>query len=263
MMTITWNINHMPTANVSAPYEEEVDHEYVIDSNEVKTYRKIVSETVANNLIPYPYSYNSWSSSQGVTMVLNDDGSLTLNGTSTGAFENFIIASTKKLNLGSGTYTLSIGNGSDDTAVSLYKSNGTTLIAEAGSVPVTFAVSNDENNVCISIKCRRSGVVYNNLKVYPQIERGALAHDWQSPVASFSSRIVQNADNITLEVTRAEGAEDALSSRITQNAGQIALKVSKGDVASQLTVECTDGTGYVNVGTDRFTVVCCMIIKHQ
>ena len=49
MMTITWNINHRPTADISAPYEEEVDHEYTVISEGTKTFRK-----VENVLLDYP-----------------------------------------------------------------------------------------------------------------------------------------------------------------------------------------------------------------
>ena len=49
MMTITWNINHRPTADISAPYEEEVDHEYTVISESAKTLRK-----VENVLLDYP-----------------------------------------------------------------------------------------------------------------------------------------------------------------------------------------------------------------
>jgi hypothetical protein len=49
MMTITWNINHRPTADISAPYEDEIDHEYEVISESAKTLRK-----VENKLLDYP-----------------------------------------------------------------------------------------------------------------------------------------------------------------------------------------------------------------
>ena len=49
MMTITWNINHRPTADISAPYEEEIDHEYEIISESAKTLRKVDAK-----LLDYP-----------------------------------------------------------------------------------------------------------------------------------------------------------------------------------------------------------------
>lgn len=45
MMAIDWNLSTWPTANISAPYDAEVDHEYKILSPQAKTYRKSVSVT--------------------------------------------------------------------------------------------------------------------------------------------------------------------------------------------------------------------------
>lgn len=49
-----------------------------------------------------------------------------------------------------------------------------------------------------------------------------------------NSRITQNANAISSEVTRATNAEGSLSSRITQNADAITLKVSKSSIVSEL-----------------------------
>lgn len=49
MMTITWNINHRPTADISAPYEDEIDHEYEVISESAKTLRKVDTK-----LLNYP-----------------------------------------------------------------------------------------------------------------------------------------------------------------------------------------------------------------
>lgn len=45
VMTISWNINTWPTADISAPYEAEVDHEYPKVDDSTKTYRKAVATT--------------------------------------------------------------------------------------------------------------------------------------------------------------------------------------------------------------------------
>ena len=45
IMTIAWNINSWPTADISAPYDEEVDHEYTMLPQNEKTYRKAVAYT--------------------------------------------------------------------------------------------------------------------------------------------------------------------------------------------------------------------------
>lgn len=58
------------------------------------------------------------------------------------------------------------------------------------------------------------------------------------------------AGQITSEVTRATGAEGALSSRITQNAEAITLKVSKGDISSEISQEA----GQITISSDRFVL---------
>ena len=69
-------------------------------------------------------------------------------------------------------------------------------------------------------------------------------------LTSHNSRITQNAESISSEVTRASNAEGTLSSQISQQAGQIALKVSKGDVSSQLSVE----SGQVSISSNRLII---------
>ena len=45
IITIDWNLSTWPTADISAPYEAEVDHEYQIVNPEAKSYRKAVAST--------------------------------------------------------------------------------------------------------------------------------------------------------------------------------------------------------------------------
>lgn len=52
--------------------------------------------------------------------------------------------------------------------------------------------------------------------------------------SGLSSRIIQNANSIAAEVTRATAAEGTLSSQISLNAQQILLKVSKDSIISEI-----------------------------
>lgn len=254
IMLIDWNINNMPTANISAEYEEEIDHEYVIESPEARTYQKLVKDSAVDNLIPFPYTLaDSGSDVYGLSWVTNDDGSITFNGTVSGAPDYAVFALSTmviadQLKLGFGTYTASCRNSGGGIWFQVghkYQQGGSTLdkiYAQTIYGPVTFEIPDDDNDVYYAI-CFNNGTVLNNLTLYPMVEAGPVAHDWVSPAESFRSLIKQNANSIELN-----------AQNIALNAQNIALKVSKGDVASELTVECTDGTGYVNVGTDRFTV---------
>lgn len=43
IMSIDWTLGKTPTADVSAPYDQEIDHEYTIPNQDTKTYRKAMS----------------------------------------------------------------------------------------------------------------------------------------------------------------------------------------------------------------------------
>ena len=43
IMSINWTLEKMPTADVSAPYDNEIDHEYTVPNQDTKTYRKAMS----------------------------------------------------------------------------------------------------------------------------------------------------------------------------------------------------------------------------
>lgn len=62
--------------------------------------------------------------------------------------------------------------------------------------------------------------------------------------------IAQNADQISIEATRAKGVEVDLSAAITVQAGQISQKVSKGTVSSEITQEA----GQITIQSNRLVV---------
>lgn len=64
------------------------------------------------------------------------------------------------------------------------------------------------------------------------------------------SRFVQTAEKIETEVANRQNADEEMSSRIEQNAESISLKVSKGDVSSQLSLE----SGKVTISSNRLVV---------
>ncbi|MFR1037585.1 MAG: hypothetical protein ACLSE4_01680 [Clostridium sp.] len=67
--------------------------------------------------------------------------------------------------------------------------------------------------------------------------------------SNTESRFNQMAGEISLEVSRATGAEEKLSSRISQTESSITAKVSKGDVSAQLSIE----SGGVDIKGNRFS----------
>lgn len=67
---------------------------------------------------------------------------------------------------------------------------------------------------------------------------------------NLSSKIIQNAQKIELEVTRATNAENRLSAAIQVNANNIKLKVSKGEVSSEISQEA----GQITIKSNRLVV---------
>lgn len=55
IMSLEWNFSKMVTALVSAPYDQEIDHEYTVPSPETKTYRKTLSlvDDKMGEYVPY------------------------------------------------------------------------------------------------------------------------------------------------------------------------------------------------------------------
>ena len=127
-----------------------------------------------------------------------------------------------------------------------------------------------------------SMIVVNEKIAKVEFDVEHLAVEFADIAAGLSSRITQNAESITTEVTRATGAENGLSSRITQTADAIttevtnrqnadnglssridqtvqaiSLKVSKGDVSSQLSIESgqiTLASGRLIINTGNFRI---------
>lgn len=56
LMSADWKINAWPTANISAPYDQEVDHEYTIPNAQAKALRKTLEETDARYLTEAKFS---------------------------------------------------------------------------------------------------------------------------------------------------------------------------------------------------------------
>ena len=71
-----------------------------------------------------------------------------------------------------------------------------------------------------------------------------------SVTQAFQAADGQLSSEISEEVTRARGVESTMSSLISQNAQNITLKVSKGDVSSQITAE----SGNITISSNRISI---------
>lgn len=130
-----------------------------------------------NNLIPYPYYNSSPKTVNGITFTVNNDGSVTANGTST-ATANFLCLSLSSLPLKKGEYTLSSGL-IDNTSVTYgitfgYKyenSNRTSVATKNGYVSIILT----ENAMCDVVITVRANQTLDNLIFFPMLSKGTTA----------------------------------------------------------------------------------------
>ena len=146
------------------------------------------------NLIPYPY-YNTTKTENGITFTVNSNGSITVNGTSTGV-ANFYIKQINTYMLPKGTYTVNIGVTSNDiyvvtgggtSSVSFSYGNRTFTLSEAGTI----------GYLIIQIP---SGKTLNNVTVYPQIELGSTATAYTPYISDLTTVTVTRCGKNLLSV---------------------------------------------------------------
>lgn len=148
--------------------EFEPYHGETITSDEVELYGE--AKTVGKNLIP---TFRGTASVNGVTVKLNMDGSITLNGTATAnTYINFPHVMIK-----AGTYTLSSGNAiPTGIGLSLREANNQStnlLRVSNGQSAATGTITyNGDAFAYIGIT---SGTTVSNLTIYPQLEEGSEA----------------------------------------------------------------------------------------
>ena len=122
----------------------------------------------------------SSSTSQGVTLTPNSDGSYTLNGTTTGVA---IFNKTLTTQLPPGTYTVSYESSvplASDFFVRIRKANGTMLVPNG--IPSQVVGNNTTTNkttftstdygAIVAINLVTTGITYNNVNVKIQLEKG-------------------------------------------------------------------------------------------
>lgn len=149
--------------------------------NKLLVYGNSIQEN--KNLMPSSY-YSKSQTTNGVTFTVNNDGSITLNGTATVGFSNFLLVSSgtpKKFK--AGTYTLS-GNPITSGARLWFRevNSSTNMISVYAGNSATITLTKDTDMyIYISIN---KDTVFNNETIYPQIELGKEATSYTSSFIS-------------------------------------------------------------------------------
>lgn len=143
------------------------------------------------NLINCKYGTGFTTTFQGITYTKNSDGSITLDGTATGGTSYFVLTNIISLN---GTYTLQLV---DNTNLSIYMralniDNSYSIDLSTESNALTTNTINSRYVIYIYVK---DGTVLNNVKIYPQLEKGTTA-------TSYVPYIPDNVMNIINETKK-------------------------------------------------------------
>ena len=140
--------------------------------------QEIKGKTVkCENLIPFPYTGTS-STINGITWNVNDDGSITANGTAT-ATSSFVYIN-KALSIPSiGKYTFSGATSQILGATVFYNTETNTAIYDTGTNSKLTVDLPTTNVRLYSLFRVSSGVTVNNVTVYPMLNKGETALPYQ------------------------------------------------------------------------------------
>lgn len=151
------------------------------------------------NLIPYPYD-GTEGNTNGITWTVNDDGSVTANGTASkeapySLIYPYNLSTMKSLQLGN-TYIISDGLTDEQHTnvgymqlVRYDKNNPTNWKYGVSSMKGTeIYTANDENTLQYGIRLIiRNGATANNITFKPMLEVGTMSHEYQPTTISNTS----------------------------------------------------------------------------
>lgn len=185
------------------------------------------------------------ATNNGVTVTANADGSFTLNGTTTGVANfNFILPDLKP----AGTYTISCTSKNqvmdDGFFVRARKQDmsmlvpgsvdGPSQIRGTGSNYVEKTFVSTDPMYCLALNLTTTGVTYDNMVIYPQVEVGGTATDWERYVGGVPAPnpdYPQAVNTVTgRQVVKVKGKNllEVASGEDTQNKSTITI--SNGDI---------------------------------
>lgn len=138
------------------------------------------------------YDTPSSTTSNGITLTKNSDGSFTLNGTTTGvSIFDFRLPKA----LPAGTYTFSI-EGSDNIPGDVFlraRDNNGAMVETQSQVNGNNTTQNSHTFTCkkdisiVAINITRAGITFNNFVIYPQLEKGTTATKFEPYVGATPS----------------------------------------------------------------------------
>lgn len=143
-------------------------------------FKEIVS--TGRNLIPYPYKSTA-TEVNGVSITINSDNSITLNGTSTDIFSFDFFSGNMKLN---GSYTLSGMPASQiqNFYMQIYIDGASQNPLNVGSATYQFS-NNSLTQITFNVSA--AGITFNNVTIYPMLNYGSSALPYEPYTQSVLS----------------------------------------------------------------------------
>lgn len=213
------------------------------------------------NLIPYPYD-GTEGNTNGITWTVNDDGSVTANGTASkeapySLIYPYNLSTMKSLQLGN-TYIISDGLTDEQHTnvgymqlVRYDKNNPTNWKYGVSSMKGTeIYTANDENTLQYGIRLIiRNGATANNITFKPMLEVGTMSHEYQPTTIS----------NPTLkkEIGSALQPESIVNNQTTTVAGfALDARQANPNIDGSLAKQISDLNGSLSKKVDVSTVNC-------
>lgn len=256
---------NMPTDWSIAP--EDIDSELTtVQSSITQTANEIRTEVSQNsavvNMLPSiyyrEYVAGTTYTSNGITWTVNNDGSVTANGTATAdsnyslnEYKSNYVVPVMQLEVGQ-KYTVS-GCPSGGSSSKYYIRVAQRADATSGSSPssnanyydygssVTFASTTGWANFYLYVK---SGQTVSNLTFYPMLERGETVHGYVSThngSGALKSSITQNANNIASKVSQEDYNGNEIASLINQTATTVQIDAAKINLNGYVTFTNMNG----------------------
>ena len=287
IMDINWTFGKRPYADMSAPYDEEVDHEYTIVNPEAKTYRKSMvalgeTEARVNSSIQQTASSIIETVSASQKQYDTESYTITLHGYGAPSAEQYPPASyNNKYYLNQSDGSLYRSNGSAWSKVknlALISSELQTQITQtADSILSTVSASQKQYNTesyTVSLygygepsATQYPPASYNN-QYYLNQSNGALyksnGSSWSKVkdltliTATQQSQIAQNATDITAKVSKTGGNNSSFgwvmddTSHTWYANSQEIMKLTKDGLVVKGEIRAT--TGFIGDGTNGFNI---------
>ncbi|MGN0596184.1 MAG: hypothetical protein ACI4J1_02495 [Ruminiclostridium sp.] len=216
------------------------------------TGQEITLSAGGKNLIPYPYYDGNSKTYNGITFTVNDDGSITANGTATSSYSIFTFS--KNLKLKKGTYILSgCPEGGSDTTFNVQFANKdwSFVFVDYGRGGKTVNIDSDiELNYCRILIS--NGCTVENLVFRPQLELGSIATEYEKPVGSITAIVPDSNPYTVPDDIRQQDGMNVVSASGGGNP-QLTVSYSKTDPALSRIYKSIDSlaTAIVALGAEN------------